>query len=168
MVKLEVGPGYTKDKNKGYMFNPHYCPEYNVIYLDIHPPEFRCRSMWIVADAQKLPFRDNAIDEMYGAHVIEHLEDPLRFLRECKRVLKRGGMVTIITPNFLSKSAYADPDHKHVFSFIKLWRMVRMAGLIPHFPNPNVGSLFPRKLRLFLKVILLFLSDNLTVIGEKK
>ena len=168
MVKLEIGPGYTKKKDKGYMFNPHLCPEYDVIYLDIHPPDFKCRSMWIVADAHALPFRDETIDEIFAGHLIEHLEDPLRFLKECRRVLRRGGMVTVVTPNFLSKNAYADPDHKHVFNFIKLWKMVKVVGLTPHFPNPNVGSLFPRKLRLFLKVILLFLSDNLTIISEKE
>jgi len=167
MVKLEIGPGYTKKKNGGYMFNPHFCPEYDVIYLDIHPPDFKCRSMWIVADAHNLPFRDNSIDEIFAGHLIEHLENPLQFLKECRRVLRRGGMVTVVTPNFLSKNAYLDPDHKHVFNFVKLWRLVKMAGLRPHFPSPNIGSLFPRKLRLLFKLILLFLSDNLTVMGEK-
>jgi len=167
MVKLEIGPGYSK-KNRGYTFNPHYCPDYDVIYLDINPPDFKCsRSIWIVADAHNLPFRDNSIDEIFSGHVIEHLEDPLKFLKECRRVLRRGGMVTIVTPNFLSKNAYLDPDHKHVFNFLKLWRLVKMAGLKPHFPSPNIGSLFPRKLRLLFKLILLFLSDNLTVMGEK-
>ena len=167
MVKLEIGPGYTKKKDKGYMFNPHFCPEYDVIYLDIHPPDFKCRSMWIVADAHALPFRDETIDEIFAGHLIEHLEDPLRFLKECRRVLRRGGMVTVVTPNFLSKNAYLDPDHKHVFNFMRLWRMVKTAGLKPHFPSPNIGSLFPRKIRLLFKLVLLFLSDNLMVMGEK-
>lgn len=58
-------------------------------------------------------------------------------------------------------------DHKHVFNFIKLWRLVRVAGLKPHFPSPNIGSLLPRKLRLLFKIALLLLSDNLAVMGEK-
>jgi len=166
MVKLEIGPGYSK-KGKGYMFNPHYCPGQDVIYLDIKPPDFKCRSTWIVADAHNLPFRDNTIDEIFAGQLIEHLKNPISFLKECRRVLKEGGMVTIVTPNFLSKNAYQDPDHKHVFDFIKLWKIVKMVGLIPHFPSPNIASIFPRKLRLLLKIILLFLSDNLTVMGEK-
>jgi len=163
-IKLEVGPGYAKKKN-GYAFNPYYCPGHDVIYLDIHPPQFKCESAWIVAHA--LPLRDEAIDEIYAGHVIEHLEEPIAFLKECKRALKRGGRVTLVTPNFLSKNARADPSHKHVFDFVELWRMVRMAGLTPHFPNPNVGTLLPKGLMLFLKAILYLISDNLTVMGEK-
>jgi hypothetical protein len=34
MVKLEIGPGYSK-KNRGYTFNPYYHPDYDTIYLDI-------------------------------------------------------------------------------------------------------------------------------------
>jgi len=166
MVKLEIGPGYTK-KGKGYRFHPHFCPDYDVIYLDINPPDFECNSLWVVADAENLPFRDDSIDEVFAAHVIEHLYDPLWFLKECRRVLRRGGMVTVITPNFLSRNAYLDPDHKHVFNVFKLWRLVRMAGLKPHFPSPNIGSLLPSKLLRFLKAASLFFSDNLGAMGEK-
>ncbi|RLE48472.1 MAG: hypothetical protein DRJ18_01965 [Candidatus Methanomethylicota archaeon] len=149
------------------MFNPHYCPDYDVVYLDIKPPDFECsRCYWIVADAQNLPLRNDAIDEMYAAHVIEHLEDPLRFLRECRRVLKRGGMVTIETPNFLSRNAYLDPDHKHTFNLIRLWRMIKKVGLKPHTPT-LVGTLLPHKLRVIFKIFILLLSDTLIVLGEK-
>jgi len=168
MVKLEVGPGHAKKSGGGYVFRPHCSPDHDVVYLDVKAPDFKCsRCYWVVADAQYLPFRGDSVDEIYAGHVIEHLESPLRFLRECRRVLRRGGMVTVVTPNFLSKNAYLDPDHKHVFNFVKLWRLVKMAGLRPHFPSPNIGSLFPRKIKLFFKLILLFLSDNLTVMGEK-
>jgi len=162
-MKVEVGPGYGGK----YGFRPHFFPSDDVIYLDIYPPKFKFNGNWVVGDALNLPFRDDSIDEMFAGHVIEHLKDPLQFLKECRRVLRRGGIVTVVTPNFLSRNAYLDPDHKHVFNFLKLWRLVKMAGLRPHFPSPNIGSLFPRKLRLLFKLILLFLLDNLTVMGEK-
>ncbi|MHA1632581.1 MAG: methyltransferase domain-containing protein [Candidatus Freyarchaeota archaeon] len=168
MIKVEIGPGHAKCSDGGYRFNPRYCPDDDVIYLDIRPPDFDHQCNWIVADAQSLPFRSGSIDEMFAGHVIEHLEDPIRFLKECERVLKRGGMVTIVTPNFLSKNAYLDRDHKHVFNFIKLLDMVKTVGLTPHFPNPNLGSLFPKWLRVFLKPIFLLLSDELSIIGEKE
>lgn len=172
MTRLEIGPGYamqTSDRcSRCYTFNPHYLPSLDTVYLDIKPPEaYYYDATWVVADAQHLPFRSNSIGEIYVAHVIEHLEDPLQFLRECYRVLKRRGMVTIVTPNFLSVNAYLDPDHKHVFNFLKLWRLVRMVGLEPHFGSQNIGSLLPRLLRRFFKLVLLVLSDNLVVLGEK-
>ena len=162
-MKLEVGPGAGK-----YSFRPHYCVGDDVVFLDVEAPEFNCDSIsWVVGDAQHMPFRDSVFDEVFAGHVMEHLEDPLRFLRECRRVLRRGGRVTVVTPNFMSRNAYADPDHRHVFNFVVLMRLFRESGLIPHFPQPNVGSLLPRKLRLVFKVISLLVSDDLVVIGEK-
>ncbi len=167
-MRLEVGPGYTR-RGRGYRFNPHYEPGYDVVYLDVNQPDFKLsRSTWVVADAQNLPFRSSSIDEVFSAHVIEHLEKPMKFLEECRRVLKRGGVVTIETPNFLSKYAYLDPDHKHVFNIVKLWVSVRKAGLRPRFPPLNIGSLIPQKLRLLIRLVLLLLSDNLTIRGVKE
>ncbi len=169
MVRLEIGPGYSRSlSSRCYRFNPRYHPDYDVVYLDLRAPDFRCeRCSWIVADAQRLPFRSCSVDEIYAAHVIEHLEDPLQFLKECARVLRRGGTVTIETPNFLSRNAYADPDHRHVFDFVTLMKLFRRAGLVPHFASPNIGSLLPRWLRRFLKLFLLILADTLVVVGEK-
>jgi len=170
-MRLEVGPGYSKSSCSGcYTFRPGYAPSPDTVYLDIEPPEPGLDigdAEWVVADAHALPFRSSSFESIHAAHVIEHLERPLLFLAECRRVLRRGGAVTVVTPNFLSRNAYLDPDHKHVFNFLKLWRAVRMAGLEPHFPSPNIGSLLPRKLRLFFKIALLLLSDNLEIIGEK-
>lgn len=46
-----------------------------------------------------LPFKDNTFDVIYAAELIEHLYDPDFFLEECNRVLKKGGVVVISTPN---------------------------------------------------------------------
>lgn len=168
VVRLEIGPGYAKGKNEGYRFNPHFHPkDPDVVYLDIRRPEFRCGIPWIVADAHNLPLRDGVVDEIFAGHVIEHLEDPLKFLGECRRVLKKGSMVTVVTPNFLSRNAYLDPTHKHIFNFVKVWRLVGAAGLKPHLPNPNIGNLIPWGIRILFKLFLAFLSDSIIVVGEK-
>jgi len=170
-MKLEIGPGYSSIPSvpgQSYEFRPHYCIEPDVVFLDIELPKVACKCNWMVADAQLLPFRGNVFDEMYSAHVIEHLEDPQQFLREIARVLKRGGMITVVTPNFLSKSAYLDPDHKHVFNFMRLRRLFGTAGLKPVYPSPNVGSFFPKGLRYLLKAILLVILDTLEIRGVKR
>ena len=48
-----------------------------------------------------LPFEDNSIDYIYSSHFIEHLSfgDAIEFFKECKRVLKRGGILRIICPD---------------------------------------------------------------------
>ena len=56
-----------------------------------------------VCSADKLPFEDNSIDEIYSRHVVEHftLKEFLKVLSEWNRVLKDGGVVYIICPNLL-------------------------------------------------------------------
>ena len=53
-------------------------------------------------DARKgLPYADQAVDGVYSEHFFEHLTqaEGLCFLRECRRVLKRGGVVRIAMPD---------------------------------------------------------------------
>jgi SAM-dependent methyltransferase len=44
-------------------------------------------------------FQDKEFDAVVMCHVLEHVHDPLTFLRKCKRVLKTGGILVSITPN---------------------------------------------------------------------
>jgi len=67
---------------------------------------------FIRADAQHLPFRDKIFEKAYASHIIEHLEDPYAFLRECKRVAYAA---EILCPHYLDPNAYIDLDHKHVY-----------------------------------------------------
>ncbi|MCD6402747.1 MAG: methyltransferase domain-containing protein [Candidatus Aenigmarchaeota archaeon] len=45
------------------------------------------------------PFPSNSFDEVYSRFLFEHLTNPLHFLKECYRVLKKGGRIVIITDN---------------------------------------------------------------------
>jgi len=48
-----------------------------------------------------LPVEDNSVDFINSSHLIEHLtiEEGVAFLKECRRILKPGGMVRIGTPD---------------------------------------------------------------------
>lgn len=53
-------------------------------------------------DARKgLPYPEQSVDGVYSEHFFEHLTqaEGLRFLRECRRVLKPGGVVRIAMPD---------------------------------------------------------------------
>lgn len=56
----------------------------------------------IQADAKELPYPDNTVDEIFTAHMVEHISysDFLKALQEWKRVLKKGGRLIIRCPNF--------------------------------------------------------------------
>lgn len=48
-----------------------------------------------------LPFRDESCEAIFCEHVIEHLskEDAEKLLRECRRILQRGGVLRLSTPD---------------------------------------------------------------------
>jgi ubiquinone/menaquinone biosynthesis C-methylase UbiE len=48
---------------------------------------------------QTLPYDDDAFDVILSNHDIEHLWNTDQFLRECHRVLRRGGYMVLSTPN---------------------------------------------------------------------
>lgn len=45
------------------------------------------------------PLPDNTFEFIYCDNLIEHLHNPIGFLQECKRILKRNGTLHIIYPN---------------------------------------------------------------------
>lgn len=54
------------------------------------------------ADLRKpLPYNDESVNFIFNEHFIEHItrEEGIAFLRECHRVLKRGGVFRVSTPD---------------------------------------------------------------------
>ncbi|HVZ23542.1 MAG TPA: class I SAM-dependent methyltransferase [Vicinamibacterales bacterium] len=48
------------------------------------------------------PYADGSFTALCAVEVIEHLENPRHFLRECHRTLRPGGLVVVTTPNVLN------------------------------------------------------------------
>ncbi len=55
---------------------------------------------YLSADGARLPFPANSFDAILLDSVIEHVRDLFALLRECARVLKRGGIVFVVFPPF--------------------------------------------------------------------
>ncbi|MHA1567947.1 MAG: class I SAM-dependent methyltransferase [Alphaproteobacteria bacterium] len=72
----------------------------------------------LVHDLNALPWPldDGAFDRVRALHIIEHVDDPVAFMREVHRVAAPGALIEIATPHFSNRSAYADPSHQRTFS----------------------------------------------------
>lgn len=85
----------------------------------------------------KLPYKDNTVDEVHSSHFIEHLTnfndkwERVNFFNEIYRVMKVGAKATLIFPHWCSNRYYGDPTHKEPFSEMgfyylsKEWRMTQ-------------------------------------------
>jgi len=55
---------------------------------------------FLIGYAENLPFSNNSFDLIFSVQVLEHVLDPQRSLKEMVRVLRTGGYLIVIAPNF--------------------------------------------------------------------
>lgn len=74
---------------------------------------------------EDLHYPDDYFDAISMSHVIEHVHDPARLLKECHRILRPGGRLSLVTPNAQSLChrvfgsswfALEPPRHLHIFT----------------------------------------------------
>jgi SAM-dependent methyltransferase len=76
-------------------------------------------------DLRSAAYPDRSFDVVTLYHVIEHMEDPERELREIKRVMKPGGFLVVGTPNFDSAAARRFGDK---FRLLHDWTHISLFG----------------------------------------
>jgi SAM-dependent methyltransferase len=104
---LEVGGGH----------NPH--PRSNVIVDKFVESNFHRsgdikvmkHQQFLNADGENLPFKDKEFDYVICCQVLEHVENPVRFLSEQFRVAKRG---FIETPSLIGEYLFPRESHKWI------------------------------------------------------
>ena len=85
---------------------------------------------------EKEAFPDESFYFVHSSHVIEHIADPLSFLREIRRILKPGGALYLTTPNIdgFQAKIYKEkwrsfiPDHVVLFGKKYLGSLLRNEG----------------------------------------
>ena len=79
---------------------------------------------------EKLDAKDSTISLLIGLSVIEHLQDPSNFLEESLRVLKPGGILLMVVPNFKYNYAsfYDDPTHVKPYTSEGIKYLLKLTG----------------------------------------
>ena len=93
------------------------------------------------ASAQELPYKDGAFNVVIIKHIVEHLPDPEKAIREIGRVTEPGGTLILATPNLDSLLkpwkgdawiGYQDPTHISLKRPAEWLGLIRNAGFQPH------------------------------------
>ncbi|MEM4297618.1 MAG: class I SAM-dependent methyltransferase [Nitrososphaerota archaeon] len=86
----------------------------------------------IQGSATSLPIRSGCLDRVLMLDVLEHVHDIDKALGECVRVLRKDGLLLILTPNTMGFGLYdsfADPTHAHHLTWMGLERRLRRHGM---------------------------------------
>ena len=68
-----------------------------------------------------IPLPDNSVGVINASHIIEHLKDPIKTMREIHRVLAHGGWVFIEVPSTDGRGAWQDPTHVSFWNEHSFW-----------------------------------------------
>jgi len=134
----------------------------------------------ILHDLNKFPYpiADNTFDEIFAKHIIEHLNDPIGFMREMCRILKPGGTIFVATPHFSCRVAYSEPQHKLFFSYFMFNNVINgldfevLEQKITFFKTFRavgisfLANKFPDTYERFWTYI--FPAENVTLLAKKK
>lgn len=77
----------------------------------------------IVADARKIPLKDNSVDYLRTHCLLEHFENPSQVIDEVHRILKTDGILEARLPNIGTYSAHLDITHKFLAD-LSIWKSI--------------------------------------------
>lgn len=126
-------------QTEGVEFDPDAVAIARARGLNVHQGEL---------DGQR--FAEGTFDAVQLSHVIEHLPDPLATIRECHRILRKGGTLVMFTPNAdglthklfgVDWMALDPPRHINIFTPASMVEMLGKAGFdAPDVTTSAVGS----------------------------
>lgn len=109
----------------------------------------------------KFPWKDDSAHIVYSSHTLEHLsrEEGLKFLKECHRVLRKGGIIRIVVPDLKHFVEEYSKGKVRAVEFVE-----KLGVLYGHNKNPVKNRLsrfikFPHKCMYDSPALLTILHD---------
>lgn len=99
-MELKLNLGCGEDYKKGFV-NVDVCGKCDLKHdLNVYP----------------YPFKDGSVSKVLAYHILEHLENPIKFFEELHRILKPLGVLEVIVPHVNADgAAFGDFEHKNYF-----------------------------------------------------
>jgi SAM-dependent methyltransferase len=127
-------------------------PEHSVgVEIDPRAVEI-CRERGFAAEVvdlnEPLPFEPGTFGTVHCRHVIEHVWQPLHLMREMRRVLRKGGRLVLLTPDFryAFRTFYDDHTHLRPLTQESLRRLALDAGFASFSIQHEVSRIGLRQL----------------------
>ena len=98
-------------------------------------------------EMEQLPFGDNTFDIVFSKSVLEHVVNANNFLSESLRVLKRGGIAILMTPDWNTQHEMFWDDYTHV----KAWTRKSLQNAMRINGFDEVESILFRQLPILWK-----------------
>lgn len=119
---------FRENVDSGFVFSPVH----GDVSIDIRKPKVK-RENFVLASGEALPFQDKMFSLAFSTDVLEHVNGPVYFVEEMKRVSRK---ILVITPNSLhlpgilmsmvKKNQRYQPHVDHVV----IWSKAEMEGLL--------------------------------------
>ncbi|MEM2908691.1 MAG: class I SAM-dependent methyltransferase [Candidatus Bilamarchaeaceae archaeon] len=129
ILDVGCGDGFLLDKLRGKLFGVDVSPK----RVKTAKERLGDKATIIIADARKLPFRDQFFDVVVCSEVLEHIRNPDLVISEIFRVTKNGGVAIITVPNeqimclgrlLMLKFPIKIPDHINSFKIADIERII--------------------------------------------
>jgi len=149
---------------------PSLRQRFSMIGVDVQPDSIKaCKALYPgcdyrLTDLYNLEFPDSEFDAVVMREVIEHFKTPERAVTEVQRVLKKGGLYVLTTPNYSNPLLHlVEQTFNRFFSSMK-----------PYLEDVHPSKFHPRSLRALIakyfsieKFATVDLGINLACIARK-
>ena len=101
--------------------------------FELFKHKYKIRCFRSDVNSEPLKLEDGSVSAVVCLHLIEHLSKPNNLLFEAFRVLKTGGKIFTVTPDWRKqfKTFWRDPTHIHPYDKISITRLLRMYNFEP-------------------------------------